>query len=90
MTWGVTWGDLGGLGVSRGISEGALIRQQILKPNREIHEIGDNLNLGLGEPLISATLHDERDTAPPRFHGTPAIEDIGDGGIEGHGANAVV
>ena len=67
-----------------------LCRQQVLKPNSEVHEIGYNFNLGLGETLLSTALHDEGDTAPPGFHRTTAIEYIGYGGIEGHGAYAVV
>ena len=67
-----------------------LSRQQVLKPNSEVHEIGCDFNLGLGEALLSTALHDEGDAAPPGFHGATAVEDIGDGGIEGHGAYAVV
>ena len=67
-----------------------MCRQQIFKPNREVYEIGDNFNFGLGEALLAAALHDEGDAAPPGFHGTTAVEDVGDSGIEGHGAYAVV
>ena len=63
---------------------------KLLKPNREIHEIRHNFNLGLGEALLSTALHDEGDTAPPGFHSTTAIEYIGYGRVGGHGANAVV
>ena len=67
-----------------------LCRQQVLKPNREVHEVGHNLNLGLGEALLAAALHDEGDAASPGFHGATAIEDIGYGGVGGHGAYSVV
>lgn len=67
-----------------------LCRQQIFKPNREVHEVGLDLNLRLGEALLTAALHDEGDAAPPGFHGATAVEDIGNGRIEGHGAYAVI
>ena len=51
-----------------------LCRHQVLKPNREVHEIGDNFNPGLGETLLAAALNDEGDAAPPGFHGATAIE----------------
>ena len=35
-----------------------LCRQQVLKPNSEVYEIGYNFNLGLGESLLAAALHD--------------------------------
>ena len=51
-----------------------LCRQQFIKPNREVYKIGRNLNLGLGEVLLAAALHDEGDTASSGFHGATAVE----------------
>lgn len=58
-------------------------RQQVLEPNSEVHEIGDNFNLGLGEPLLSTALHDEGDAAHPEFHVDSVVEYVGDGKVFG-------
>ena len=60
-----------------------LRRQQVLEPNREIHEIRHNFNLGLGEALLAAALHDERYAAHPEFHGDSVVEYVGDGKVFG-------
>ncbi len=47
--------------------------------------MGDNFNLGLGETLFTAALHDERDAAHPEFHGDSVVEYVGDGKVFGQG-----
>lgn len=56
---------------------------QDLETNREVHEMGDNFNLGLGETLFTAALHDEKDAAHPEFHGDSVVEYVGDGKVFG-------
>ena len=45
--------------------------------------MGHNFNLGLGEALLAATLHNERDAAHPEFHGDSVVEYVGDGKVFG-------
>ena len=48
-----------------------LCRQQFIKPNREVHEIGDNFNFWIWKALLATALHDERFRVPriPWCHG---------------------
>ena len=50
--------------------------------------MGHNFNLGLGEALLAATLHNERDAAHPEFQGDSVVEYVGDGKVFGR-ANAL-